>query len=101
MKYYMIVHKLSGHHMPQIRNGQSFIQFHLGLYAHRPPRLWFTLRAARSWLTTYCKGEFVRKFIEVEYGTEFDGFAFAKGTQRNRADYKIIEVQLSSNGIEL
>jgi hypothetical protein len=102
MRYYMIVHKPTGNHMPQFRGSQTHIQFGIISYNQFPPRLWNSLRDARSWLTSYCKGSVSHHYsTHHEYGKEYEGLDLDPGTARPRADYKIIEVQLSSNGIEL
>lgn len=78
MKAYMIARD-DGFWIEQSRDGAAT---HKEPGNKLPPRLWFKEHQARSWLTTYCKGAQIAKYVESTSDWEIGATEVVKVTQK-------------------
>lgn len=99
--FWLIRHRASGHCFPQFQGAQTHYQFLVT--DKRPPRLWTSRGAARSWLTKYCKGP-----MQTVTGSDDDfwgnpvtvkvGLRHHADLARNRFDFEIIPATITVEG---
>ena len=76
-----------------IRGGSTYVE--VTDLTNGPPRLFTTERAAKGWLTTYCKGPVTAAYDSDEWGqTKRVGNVHDKEKARPRTDFEIISVEL-------
>lgn len=96
--YYVIKHLPSGQYFPQKPGtGSSHVVMPLFRKVPWTPRLFTQAHVAKAWLTTYCKGPMMPKYVTVDrFGSqERDGYTHDISHARNPADFKVQKIEMS------